>query len=165
MKKIKIAVAGASGFVGRYLIEALIKRKYQVIALSRKKRTNENKPYLEWIQCDLFSRKDSQAALSGCDMAVYLTHSMIPSARLSQGTFSDYDLILSDNFSRAAKKNSLKKIIYFELLRGQDCVESKNMTSAQRKSTMISLNSSIIQVGSFKCRADVPLADMQWHCD
>ena len=129
MKKIKIAVAGASGFVGRYLIEALIKRKYQVIALSRKKRTNENKPYLEWIQCDLFSRKDSQAALSGCDMAVYLTHSMIPSARLSQGTFSDYDLILSDNFSRAAKKNSLKKIIYLGGIVPDDQTISRHLMS------------------------------------
>ena len=50
-----------------------------------------------------------------------------------------------------------KKWIYFELLRGRGCVESKNMTSAKRKSTMSSLNPSIIQVGSFKCRADVPL--------
>ena len=50
-----------------------------------------------------------------------------------------------------------KKMIYFELLRGRGCVESKNMTSAKRKSTMSSLNPSIIQVGSFKRRADVPL--------
>ena len=50
-----------------------------------------------------------------------------------------------------------KKWIYFELLRVKGCVESKNMTSAKRKSTMSSLNPSIIQVGSFKCRADVPL--------
>ena len=47
--------------------------------------------------------------------------------------------------------------IYFELLRGRGCVESKNMTSAKRKSTMSSLNPSIIQVGSFKCRAGVTL--------
>ena len=54
-----------------------------------------------------------------------------------------------------------KKLIYFELLRGQGCVESKNMTSAKRKSTMSSLNPSIIQVASFKYRADVLL----WHQD
>ena len=50
-----------------------------------------------------------------------------------------------------------KKWIYFELLRGRGCVESKNMTSAERISIMSSVNPSIIQVGSFKCRADVPL--------
>ena len=52
---------------------------------------------------------------------------------------------------------SQKKWIYFGYLRGLGCVESKNKTSAKRKSTMSSLNPSIIQVGSFKCRAGVPL--------
>ena len=48
-------------------------------------------------------------------------------------------------------------MINFQLSKGRGCVESKNMTSAKRKSTMSSLNPLIIQVDSFKCRADVPL--------
>ena len=40
---------------------------------------------------------------------------------------------------------------------GKGCVESKNKTSSKRKSTMSSLDPSIIQVASFKCRAGVPL--------
>ena len=51
-----------------------------------------------------------------------------------------------------------KKIFVFLFLKGQGCVESKNKTSAKRKSTMSSLDPSIIQVDSFKCRADVPLS-------
>ena len=50
-----------------------------------------------------------------------------------------------------------KKMDLFWILRGLGCVESKNKTSAKRKSTMSSLNPSIIQVDSFKGRADVPL--------
>merc|ERR1712218_593887 len=50
-----------------------------------------------------------------------------------------------------------KKNICFGFLKGPGCVESKNKTSAKRKSTMSSLDPSIIQVASFKCRADVPL--------
>ena len=50
-----------------------------------------------------------------------------------------------------------KKWIYFGLLRGQGCVESKNMTSAKGKSTMSSLDPPINQVASFKCRPAVPL--------
>ena len=42
-------------------------------------------------------------------------------------------------------------------MRGRGSVESKIMTSAKRKSTMSSINLSIIQVGSFKCRVGVPL--------
>ena len=50
-----------------------------------------------------------------------------------------------------------KKWIYFELLRGRGCLESKNMTSAKGKSTMSSLDPPIIHVGSFKCRPAVHL--------
>ena len=53
-----------------------------------------------------------------------------------------------------------KKNICFGFLKGRGCVESKNKTSAKRKSTMSSLDPSIIQVASFKCRADVPLTRM-----
>ena len=52
-----------------------------------------------------------------------------------------------------------KKNICFGFLKGRGCVESKKKTSAKRKSTMSSLDPSIIQVASFKCRADVPLSD------
>jgi uncharacterized protein YbjT (DUF2867 family) len=37
---------------------------------------------------------------------------MLPSASLSQGTFYDFDLILADNFARAAKQSEIKHIIY-----------------------------------------------------
>ena len=50
-----------------------------------------------------------------------------------------------------------KKEICFGPLRGWGCEESKNKTSAKRKSTMNSLNPSIIQVDSFKCSAGVSL--------
>ena len=61
----------------------------------------------------------------------------------------------------------IQKNICFGFLKGRGCVESKNKTSAKRKSTMSSLDPSIIQVASFKCRADVPLAQqtvagVQW---
>ena len=52
-----------------------------------------------------------------------------------------------------------KENICFGFLKGRGCVESKNKTSAKRKSTMSSLDPSIIQVDSFKCRAGVPLCD------
>ena len=50
-----------------------------------------------------------------------------------------------------------KKWICFGFLRGFGCVGSKNKANCKRKSTKSSLNPSIIQFGSFKCRAGVPL--------
>jgi uncharacterized protein YbjT (DUF2867 family) len=48
----------------------------------------------------------------GVDTAYYLVHSMLPSARLTQGSFEDFDLIAADNFARAARKAGVKHIIY-----------------------------------------------------
>ena len=106
--KLRIVIAGASGFIGRALIQQ-IKSEYSLIALSRQKSTIEN---VEFRQCDLFSLRDSEEGLRGADVGIYLVHSMLPSARLTQGEFQDFDLLAADNFARAAKKNGLKQIIY-----------------------------------------------------
>ncbi|MFZ0075441.1 MAG: NmrA family protein, partial [Exiguobacterium undae] len=42
----------------------------------------------------------------------YLVHSMMPSAKLTQGSFEDMDLILADNYARAAKENGIQQIVY-----------------------------------------------------
>ena len=129
MNRLKIGIAGASGFVGRYLIEALLKEGHSVVALSRRDRSHENKKNLKWVTCDLFSRRDARLGLEGCQIAYYLTHSMIPSARLSQGNFADYDLVLADNFARAARFNQLQQIIYLGGIIPQDYSLSRHLLS------------------------------------
>ncbi|KAE9133855.1 hypothetical protein PF010_g2656 [Phytophthora fragariae] len=37
---------------------------------------------------------------------------MMPSAKLTQGSFADMDVILADNFARAASRNGIKQIVY-----------------------------------------------------
>lgn len=108
----KILIAGASGFIGRALIERLLKDpEIEIVALSRGKRESHD-PRITWRKCDLFSLKDISLAMAGCDEGYYLVHSMLPSASLSQGTFYDFDLIMADNFIRAGRTNNLKHIIY-----------------------------------------------------
>lgn len=108
----KILIAGASGFIGKALIDELLKNEaYQVIAISRRNKTSHH-PRLEWKKADLFSLKDIREAMEGCDEAFYLVHSMLPSAALSQGTFYDFDLIMADNFIRAANVLRIKHITY-----------------------------------------------------
>jgi uncharacterized protein YbjT (DUF2867 family) len=109
---IKILIAGASGFIGKALIDELLKNEnYHVIAISRRDKVSEH-PRLTWKKADLFSLKDIREVIEGCDEAFYLVHSMLPSAALSQGTFYDFDLIMADNFIRAANIHKLKHITY-----------------------------------------------------
>ncbi len=108
----KVLIAGASGFIGMALIERLLRNEnLEIVALSRHVQKS-NHPRVIWKKCDLFSLKDISEAMDGCDEAYYLVHSMLPSASLSQGTFYDFDLIVADNFVRAALKFKLRHIIY-----------------------------------------------------
>ena len=109
----KIAIAGASGFIGKNLIqEILLNTNYDIIALSRSLKENNQSERIEWRKCDLFSVLDIEKGIEGADCVIYLVHSMQPSARLDQASFEDYDLMLADNFGRAARKLRIKKTIY-----------------------------------------------------
>lgn len=109
-----IAVAGASGFVGSHL-RAYLEKDFRFRAISRSSSIVEeqaSRDNTEWRQCDLFSLPRLTEALEGCDFGIYLVHSMAPSSRLYQGNFEDTDLLLADNFIRAAEAAGLKHVIY-----------------------------------------------------
>lgn len=110
-RKMVIAVAGASGYIGQGLLKKL-KGQAKVIGLSRNGDERENTDSVEWRSCDLFSMKDAEKGLAGADIAVYLVHSMMKSARLTQGSFEDMDVILADNFAQAASRQGIKQIVY-----------------------------------------------------
>lgn len=122
----KIAIAGASGFVGRNLLKVL-NTDYDVVGLSRRARKSVDG--VQWVQCDLFSLLDIEKNLMGADVAIYLVHSMLPSARLTQGSFRDFDMILADNFSRAAKGANVKHIIYLSGIIPPDALLSEHLQS------------------------------------
>ena len=67
---------------------------------------------MEWRRADLYSLRDIEAGLAGVDVAIYLVHSMQPKARLNQGTFSDLDLLLADNFARGARAAGVRHVLY-----------------------------------------------------
>lgn len=108
----KTLIAGASGFIGQALLKKLQSDpQLSIVALSRQQ-PSVGHERLEWRQADIFSLKDIAQAMEGCDQVVYLVHSMLPSASLVQGTFYDLDLILADNFARAARQVGVKHVVY-----------------------------------------------------
>lgn len=105
-----VALAGGSGFVGRALSEALAP-SWEIVTLTRRA-SPDSRPGISSRTCDLFNLRDAEQGLVGVERAFYLVHSMMPSARLTQGRFDDMDLICADNFARAAHKNGVKHIVY-----------------------------------------------------
>ncbi len=149
-KKIIVGIAGASGFVGRNLIEELLKiENVEVIGFCRDSRGQRWADKLTWRSCDLYSQLDADASLRDVDVAIYLVHSMLPSAQLSQGHFQDFDLIMADNFQRAARKMGVKKIIYLSGIVPKAKRLSKHLES--RLEVEDTLRASGIPLTSFRC--------------
>ena len=67
---------------------------------------------VDWIHCDAYDLDSVTKALAGADILIYLIHSMVPSSRLTQASFQDLDLLIADNFAKAAKAVGVKQIIY-----------------------------------------------------
>ncbi|WP_158998988.1 NAD(P)H-binding protein [Pigmentibacter ruber] len=113
MTKPKLAIAGASGFIGKAAIDRLAD-EFNIKALSRVAPSNKNsyKENVHWHSCDLYNLKEAENAFKDCDYILYLIHSMKKGNRLTQSSFDDLDLIIADNVMRSAKINKVKQIIY-----------------------------------------------------
>ena len=114
MVRNSLVIAGATGFVGHAAAQRLASRAnrdFDIVGLTRG-RKEATGAWDRLVSCDLFSLKDVEHALEGARFALYLVHSMLPSARLVQGDFADLDLICADNFGRAAKKAGVEQIVY-----------------------------------------------------
>ncbi|MDX2091406.1 MAG: NAD-dependent epimerase/dehydratase family protein [Kofleriaceae bacterium] len=113
MPRDTLVIAGATGFVGHAVARQLATRTphLDIVGLTRGRRETTG-AWDQLVSCDLFSLKDVEQALHGARYALYLVHSMSPSARLVQGDFADLDLICADNFGRAAKRAGVEQIAY-----------------------------------------------------
>ena len=101
----RIAVAGASGFVGRALTDQLASSGHDVLALSRSARDAADG--VTAIAVDVSDEAATTDALVGVDAAYYLVHSMAAGA-----SFRDLDQRLARTFGRAAANAGVRQIVY-----------------------------------------------------
>lgn len=91
----KLAVAGATGFVGRALVARLGHAGHDVVPIAR------------GLGVDIADGDAVTAALAGCDAAYYLVHSMAAGS-----TFRERDLELASTFGRAAASAGVGRLVY-----------------------------------------------------
>ena len=151
MEKPTLVIAGATGFIGRWFIEKY-HRHYRIIALSRSAmQPAPDYDKAEWRQVELYSITSTEQGLQGADMALYLVHSMAPSARLSQGSFEDTDLLLADNFARACHNQGVKQILFLGgLLPGDEIPENYSRHLRSRREVEITLASTGVPVTTLR---------------
>ena len=100
-----VAIAGASGFVGRALTVQLLGGGHDVVALSRS--VNQISTEARMVAVDVGDEAATAGALAGADVAYYLVHSMA-----GGGGFREVDLRLATTFGRAAAMAGVGRIIY-----------------------------------------------------
>lgn len=130
MQKRKIVIAGSTGYVGEEFVKSLGKTgEFEVVGISRSGQQNLEFENYTVKKANLFSLKETEYALNGGHIGVFLVHSMLPNDRLAQGKFADFDYIIADNFARTAKKYNFEKIIYLGGLIPDEKKLSKHLKS------------------------------------
>jgi uncharacterized protein YbjT (DUF2867 family) len=123
---VRVAVAGASGFVGRSLSAGLVAEGHDVVALARRR---PDLPGTEGHAVDIEEKAALERSLAGCAAAYYLVHS------LGAGDFRARDRQLAEAFGRAAAAARVGRIIYLGGL-GHD-PESEHLASRQEVGTAL----------------------------
>jgi uncharacterized protein YbjT (DUF2867 family) len=110
-----VAVAGATSPLATYLPEVL-GDEYRLVGLTRRpEEVADQRPaeqWAEWRRCDLFSSTETEHALRDVDIVIYLAHSARPSARLTQASATDLDILCADNLAFAAATHDVDQIVH-----------------------------------------------------
>jgi uncharacterized protein YbjT (DUF2867 family) len=116
-----VLVTGATGFIGRRLVPALVDDGHTVRAMTR--RPVEYDGPGEPVGADVMDPDSLARALAGVDVAVYLVHS------LDDPDFERKDADAARNFSRAAATAGVRQIIYMGGLGADDGELSAHLRS------------------------------------
>jgi NAD(P)-dependent dehydrogenase (short-subunit alcohol dehydrogenase family) len=106
----RIAVTGATGYIGGRLVPRLLEAGYAVRCLARSLRKLQDRgwwghPNVQVMQADLGDAKTLAEALAGCEAVFFLVHSM----NSASAEYARRDLQLATAFGRAAKKAGLRR--------------------------------------------------------
>jgi uncharacterized protein YbjT (DUF2867 family) len=100
---VKVVVFGATGTIGRPLVDALA-TDHDVTAVSRRDRPDDGG--VTWARADATDADSVVRVLEGADVAYYLVHS------LGAADFEAEDLKAAETTARAAERAGVKQLVY-----------------------------------------------------
>ncbi|ATH63331.1 NAD(P)-dependent oxidoreductase [Staphylococcus pasteuri] len=110
--KPKVLLAGGTGYIGKHL-SSVIEEDAELYVLSKyPKPEHEATTNMTWLQSDIFNYQDVVESMKNIDIAIFYLDPTKNSAKLTQATARDLNLIAADNFGRAAAVNQVKKLVY-----------------------------------------------------
>ena len=141
----RIFITGATGFLGKHILDICIRKKFQILALTRKKNIFKNSKNVRWICADLSDVKFITKEINSFrpDTVIHLAWENIPDFSAEICLKNHYNSVnLLDNI---IKSNHLKKIIC-----PGSCREYSDRTGSCKETD-------IIQPTSFFTRAKISL--------
>ena len=124
-----VLVAGASGFVGRRLVPALVEAGHEVRAMTRHPDTYDGVGTP--VHGDVHDPDTLPAALKGCRAAYYLVHS------LDSKDFERLDAEAATAFGRAAANAGVEQIVYLGGLGSESDDLSKHLRSRREVESLL----------------------------
>lgn len=106
-KPAKVLVTGATGFIGKRLVSALLGAGIGVRCLTRRAQAGLP-PQAEQVTGDLLDISSLDQALQGIDTAYYLVHAMSG----ERSGFEQRDRLAAENFVHYAEKHGVRRVIY-----------------------------------------------------
>lgn len=115
----RVAVAGATGYIGGRIVPRLLQAGHEVVCLARTPGKLADRPWRDRVEvrpCDVLDREQIREALKGCEAAFFLIHSMG-----DEKDFTEAERLGAANFAAAADDSNLRRIVYLGGLgRGAD---------------------------------------------
>jgi hypothetical protein len=99
----KVAIIGATGFVGSNILNEVVNRKHEVTAIVRNPKTSEN---VNWVKADVFNTDELANALKGNDVVI----SAYNPGWTNPNIYDDF-LAGSKAIQEAVKKSGVKRYI------------------------------------------------------
>jgi len=137
----RIAIIGASGFVGKNLVNHLLENtNHDIFAISLNvneiKIKDEYTNRIKKINADVFDYLEIEKALSSADIAYYLIHMMAN----DKSNFYNKEILAAETVSKALKSNNVKRVIYMSGLGNDKEDLSKHLLSRHRTGDILREN-------------------------
>lgn len=133
-----VLVTGATGYIGGRLVPRLLEAGYRVRCLVRDPRKLDarswaDRPELEIVAGDVGRDESLRAAMTGCNTAYYLVHSMMAAGR----RYRSHDRQLATRFAECAAETGMERIIYLGGLGETGEHLSEHLTSRREVETAL----------------------------
>lgn len=162
----KLAITGASGFIGKYLIAEALNKGFEVIAITRQSKEDYLAKFIIEFQpksldslavkeCDLNDTQTLSLAISGSDTVIHLAASMSGNNQYQE------TLNTTNSIIEAIHLSCIKSLVLLSSISVLDYIHQKPLTIIDEKAPLCSDDNALGDYARMK--RDQEVKAQQWH--